>query len=67
MAQYDKSHFYVDFSNHSNLTDEEKADLENIQNMYRPMERIDSLTPYLYNLKITSDEYETMTGVPYEY
>ncbi len=67
MAIYDKSHYYVDFSNHSSLTDEEKNELERIQQMYRPIERVDYLSDFKINGKITSDEYETMTGVPYDF
>lgn len=64
---YDKSEYYVDFSDRENLTIEEKKDLENIQTLYRPMERVDYLVNYRMMNKITSDDYEKMTGVPYSY
>lgn len=68
MAQtYDKSHYYIDFSNHENLTNDEKKALETIQQMYRPIERVDLLIEYRVNGKITADEYETMTGLPYNF
>lgn len=64
---YDMSHFYVDFSNRSNLTDEEKAALETIQRLYKPIERVEFLAVYRANDKITTDDYETMTGLPYNF
>lgn len=66
-AMYDKSQYYIDFSGHSNLTDDEKKALEMIQQMYRPIERVDLLIPYRISGKITDDEYETMTGLPYNF
>ena len=41
MIEYDKSQYYVDFSNHENLTNDEKNALDKIQQMYRPVERVD--------------------------
>lgn len=64
-ALYDKSQYYIDFSNHSNLSDDEKNALEMIQQIYRPIERVDLLLEYKISGKITDDEYETMTGLPY--
>lgn len=67
MAQYDKSFYYIDFSDRDNLTSEEKIALENIQKTYRPIERVDLLLEYRIQGKITADEFETMTGLPYNY
>lgn len=67
MVQYDKSHYYIDFSNHENLTDEEKVALDRIQQTYRPMERVDFLIEYKVQSKITADEFEKMTGLPYNF
>lgn len=67
MVQYDKSHYYIDFSNHENLTDEEKVALDRIQQTYRPMERVDFLIEYKVHGKITADEFEKMTGLPYNF
>lgn len=67
MIQYDKSKYYVDFSNHKDLTDDEKVALDKIQQTYRPMERVDFLTTYKIQGKITADEFEIMTGVPYNF
>lgn len=67
MAQYDKSFYYIDFSSRDNLTSEEKMALENIQKAYRPIERVDLLLEYRIQGKITADEFETMTGLPYNY
>lgn len=64
---YDMSKFYVDFSNRSNLTEDEKVALENIQRIYKPIERVEFLVIYRANDKITSDDYETMTGLPYNF
>lgn len=66
-TMYDMSKFYIDFSNRNNLTDEEKKELETIQQTLRPIERVDSLIPYKIYGKITDDEYETMTGLPYNF
>lgn len=67
MAQYDKSQYYVDFSDRDNLTDAEKTALQTIQDVYRPIERVDFLIEYRIKGKITSDEFEKMTGLPYSF
>ena len=67
MVQYDKSQYYVDFSNHENLTNDEKVALDKIQQTYRPMERVDLLIDYKIQCKITADEFEKMTGLPYNF
>ena len=64
---YDKSQYYVDFSDHTNLSNDEKVNLEKIQELYRPIERVDYLLEYKIQNKITSDESETMTGLPYNF
>jgi hypothetical protein len=67
MVQYDKSQYYVDFSNHENLTNDEKNALDRIQQQYRPIERVEFLIDYRATGKITADEFETMTGLPYSF
>lgn len=67
MITYDKSQYYIDFSERDNLTNDEKLALENIQALYRPIERVDYLLEYRASRKITDDEFETMTGLPYEF
>lgn len=67
MAMYDKSHYYVDFSNNDKLTSDEKTALERIQELYRPIERVNFLLDYKALGKITTDEFETMTGLPYNF
>ena len=67
MVQYDKSQYYIDFSNHDNLSNDEKVALDRIQQMYRPMERVDFLIEYKVQSKITADEFEKMTGLPYNF
>lgn len=67
MGQMDLSYYYIDFSGRTNLTDEEKSALELIQKTYRPIERVELLLEYRINDKITADEFETMTGLPYSY
>lgn len=67
MIAYDKSKYYVDFSDHDNLTNDEKTALERIQELYKPIERVELLLEYRVNNKITADEFETMTGLPYSY
>ena len=67
MIQYDKSQYYVDFSNHENLSNDEKLALERIQQTYRPIERVDLLIEYKIQSKITADEFEKMTGLPYNF
>lgn len=64
---YDKSHYYVDFSKSTLLTEDEKKALERIQEIYRPVERAEFLVEYRVQGKITDDDYETMTGLPYRY
>lgn len=64
---YDLHRYYVDFSTRDNLTDEEKKALENIQMTLKPLDRVPLLLDYLTLAKITTDDYETMTGLPYQY
>ena len=67
MIQYDKSAYYIDFSNRDNLSNDEKIALEKIQEMYRPIERVDLLLEYKISGKISTDDVETMTGLPYTF
>ena len=67
MVMYDKSHYYVDFCNSKLLSDDEKIALERIQDTYRPVERVELLLEYKVAGKITADEFETMTGLPYDF
>ena len=67
MVQYDKSAYYIDFSERDNLTIDEKRALEQIQQLYRPIERVDLLLEYRVLGKISSDEFEKMTGLPYNF
>lgn len=67
MIQYDKSHYYIDFTDHDNLSNDEKVALERIQQTYRPIERVDFLIEYKVQGKITADEFEKMTGLPYNF
>ena len=67
MISYDKSQYYIDFGDRDYLTNDEKIALENIQALYRPIERVDYLLEYRAQGKITADEFETMTGLPYEF
>lgn len=67
MAMYDKSKYYIDFSDRENLTNDEKSALEKIQEVYRPIERVEFLIEYKVQGKITADEFETMTGLPYDF
>lgn len=67
MAMYDKSYYYIDFSKNNLLSENEKAALEKIQEIYRPIERVEFLLEYKTSGKITSDEFEVMTGLPYNF
>lgn len=67
MVQYDKSQYYVDFSNRDNLSVDEKNTLQRIQDTYRPIERVSYLMEYKQLGKITSDDFEKMTGLPYNF
>lgn len=67
MIQYDKSKYYIDFSDRDNLSSDEKVALERIQQLYKPIERVEFLIDYRANGKITADDFETMTGLPYNF
>lgn len=67
MVQYDKSQYYIDFSDRENLTNDEKSALNRIQEMFRPIERVDFLIDYKVQGKITADDFEKMTGLPYNF
>lgn len=59
--------YYIDFSDRTLLTKEEKDALMQIQLTYKPMERVDFLLDYRAEGKITNDDFEFMTGLPYSY
>ena len=59
--------YYIDFSDRALLTKEEKDALMQIQLTYKPMERVDFLLDYRAEGKITNDDFEFMTGLPYSY
>lgn len=63
--EIDKSHFYVDFSDRDDLSNDEKAALEMIQASLRPIERVDVLLQYVIDGKISPEQFETMTGLSY--
>lgn len=65
--QYDKSAYYIDFSDRENLTNDEKLALERIQSTFRPIERVEFLLEYKIQGKISADEFEKMTGLPYNF
>jgi hypothetical protein len=65
--KYNPADYYVDFSTRSDLTDAEKAALQIIQNTYLPLERADHLQEYRSSGKISDDEFERMTGIPYKF
>lgn len=67
MVMYDKTLYYVDFSSSETLTNDEKAALEKIQELYRPIERVEFLVEYKAAGKITTDDFEKMTGLPYNF
>lgn len=47
------------------MSDDEKATLEQIQREFRPIERTELLLEFRIDGKITDDQFETMTGLPY--
>lgn len=67
MAMCDNSHYYVDFSDNDSLTNDEKDSLEKIQKLYKPIERVEFLMAFKNAGKITSDQFEAMTGLPYTF
>ena len=62
---YNETDYKIDFSSHTNLTEGEKNELNVIQESYRPMERIDYLLKFKDTDKITDDEWEKLTGLPF--
>lgn len=67
MVKYDKSQYYIDFSEREDLTVDEKSALDRIQQTFRPIERVDFLIDYKVRGKITADDFEKMTGLPYNF
>lgn len=65
MKTSDLSTFYIDFSDNVLLTDDEKVAIERIQQEFRPIERTELLLEYRAEGKITDDQFEKMTGLPY--
>lgn len=58
---------YIDFSDRENLTTTERKALYTIQKLYKPIERVDFLLEYMADGKLTNDDFEYMTGLPYTY
>ena len=67
MKTYDLSYYYIDFSDNILMSDSEKASLERIQQEFRPIERTEFLLEYRIDGKITDDQFEKMTGLPYSF
>lgn len=65
--KYNPADYYIDFSDRADMSDTDKIALERIQKTYLPIERATFLQDYRYMGKITDDEYEKMTGIPYRY
>ena len=64
---YNPADYYIDFSGSTTLSDSDKIALERIQQQYLPIARATFLQDFRYQGKITDDEYEKMTGIPYRY
>ena len=58
---------YINFTARTDLTPDEIKSLESIQQIHLPIERVDPLLEFKYAGKITTDEFETMTGLPYSF
>ena len=58
---------YINFSSRDDLTDDDKKALQEIQEFHLPIERVDPLLEFKYAGKITTDDFETMTGLPYSF
>ena len=67
MVTYNENDYYIDFTDRQNLSDNDKKTLEEIQKKYRPVERAEYLNEFVYSGKITTDDMETMTGIPYSF
>lgn len=67
MVKYDKSQYYIDFSEREDLSNDEKSALDRIQQTFRPIERVDFLIDYKVRGKISADDFEKMTGLPYNF
>lgn len=67
MAVFDSEKYYIDFSERDDLTKAEKDYLEYVQRSFYPIERVTHLLDFRASGKITTDEYEKMTGLPYQF
>lgn len=66
MKKFKKDNYLVNFENNSKLTPEDKLELKRIQEQYYPIERTEHLTEFYLEGKITDDEYEILTTVPFQ-
>lgn len=66
MKKFEKNNYLVNFENNEKLTDEDKKELKRIQDQYYPMERTEHLAEFYLEGKITDDEYEILTTVPFQ-
>lgn len=59
--------FYIDFSDRDNLNQEDKEALKALQESLRPIERIQYLLDFVISGKISIEDWEVLTGIPWNY
>lgn len=65
--QYDKNKYFIDFREREELPMEDIEALMDIQEKYRPVDRVEYLLKFRAEEKITDDDLEKLTGIPYQY
>ena len=64
---YRKEDYGIDFQYRDGLSQDDVIALMDIQDKYKPVDRIEYLLKFRAQNKITDDDLEKLTGIPYQY
>lgn len=64
---YNKNDYFIDFNEREELDPMDIQALMEIQETYRPVDRVEYLLRFRAEEKITDDDLEKLTGIPYQY
>lgn len=64
---YNSNDYFIDFNEREELDPMDIQALMEIQEKYRPVDRVEYLLRFRAEEKITDDDLEKLTGIPYQY
>lgn len=65
--RYNRNDYFIDFTQREELEQEDVQRLMEIQETYRPVDRVEYLLRFRAEEKISDDDLEKLTGIPYQY